>query len=113
MLPDGFHFEHHIRGPGLYLGQHVVAFCSPANYDPVPPWRVEINPNSVHRRCVFTDTEGQAVRYMAAWARRWESRIMAEVASLNPPSAPIAPSEPRAPIAPTTHRKRRRPSLRL
>lgn len=82
MLPASFHFERYIDGPGLYVGAHAVAMASPANYDPDPPWRITINPNSVRRRFAFTDTEEQAVRYMAAWSRKWEPEILAEVASL-------------------------------
>lgn len=103
-LPPGFHFERYIDGPGLYYREHVVANASPANYRPDPPYRIAINPNSIHRRFEFTDTEAEAVRYMAAWARKWEKRIIEEVISLNPPK--VASTEPKEPPPQTTHPRR-------
>lgn len=78
MLPDGFHFERYIDGPGLYLDKTVVATACPANHDPDSPWRVCMNPAGLPRY-VFTRTELGAERYMAQWARKWEREIRAAV----------------------------------
>lgn len=74
MLPDGFHFEDYVGGPGLYLGDRLVATTCPANYDPNPPWRTCTFPSGLPRY-VFHGTEEQAVRYMTAWAVKWEAQI--------------------------------------
>ena len=64
MLPDGFHFVRYIEGPGLYLGDRVVATTTPANYDSNPPWRICINPSGLPRY-EFREAEEQAVADLA------------------------------------------------
>lgn len=105
MLPNGFHFEQYVDGPGLYLGDRVVASACPANYDPDPPWRLCINPAGLPRY-VFTRTEADSIRYMEAWARKWESRIKEEAGRTGNQFAHllVRPSEQVA----TTHHRRRR-----
>jgi len=105
MLPDGFHFEHYIGGPGLYLGDRLVATTTPANYDPSPPWRICINPSGLPRY-EFRDTEDQAVRYMAEWARKWEARIRESVEQIEDPFSHLTVS--RGQSISTTHPRRRR-----
>jgi len=105
MLPDGFHFEQYIGGPGLYLGNHLIATTTPANYDPNPPWRICINPSGLPRY-EFRDTEEQAVRYMTAWATKWEARIRETVGQVGDPFAHLMVS--RGQTISTTHPRRRR-----
>jgi len=105
MLPDGFHLERYIGGPGLYLGDRVVATATPANYDLNPPWRVCINPSGLPRY-VFLDTEEQAVRYMTAWVVKWEARIRETVRDMGDSFAHLMVS--RGQTISTTHPRRRR-----
>jgi hypothetical protein len=105
MLPDGFHFEQYTGGPGLYLGEHVIATATPANYDSNPPWRICINPAGLPRY-EFRDTEEQAVRYVSAWANKWEVRIREAVGQVGDPFTHLMVS--RGQTISTTHPRKRR-----
>ena len=105
MLPDGFHFEPYVGGPGLYLGERLVATTCPANHDPNPPWRTCTFPSGLPRY-VFHRTEEQSVRYMTAWAVKWEAQIRETVRNAGDPFAHLMSARGKG--IHTTHPRRRR-----
>lgn len=104
MLPAAFQFERHLDGPGLFLGDRAVAFACRANYEPDSPWRLCLNPTGLPRY-VFTRTEGGSVRYMEAWAEKWETEIRDAVGRTG---SGMEHLQHRGDITPDTHHPRRR-----
>jgi len=74
MLPDGFRFEPYVDGPCLRVGDEVVATACPARDEPGAPWRICLAPRKPPR-FVFCPDEEACLRYMEAWARKWEVEI--------------------------------------
>lgn len=103
-LPPGFTFDHFIDGPCLRLNGEVIATACPANYDPGCPWRISLHPRRAGST-VFLATEAGARRYMAAWARRWETEIRERCAGPNQAFAHLLVSPP--PGLDKTHPRRR------
>lgn len=112
MLPDGFHFERYIDGPGLYLGDRVVATACPANHDPDSPWRVCMNPAGLPRY-VFTRTEGGAEQYLAQWARKWERQIREAVGANSGSFAHLSLPAGERPVTTHPHRRHGRRATRI
>lgn len=79
MLPPGFSWTHHIDGPALMLGEHLVASATPANSAPDAPWRICFPYSGP--RFHFVATEAGAQAYMVAWVGKWEMMIRQAVAS--------------------------------
>lgn len=71
MLPAGFEWRPYIDGPALYLGDRMLAVSSRLEQG----WRVDF---VLHRRSEFFAGEAEAIRYVTAWARKWENRIRQE-----------------------------------
>ena len=95
-LPPGFEFRPYVDGPGLYLEGRVIATACPANGDPGAPWRLCISPKG-SPRCEFLRDEDACLRYMAAWATKWEAEIRrarVDVGTGHPYGDVRAPSEP-------------------
>lgn len=109
-LPPGFEFKPYVDGPGLYLDGTVVATATQANRQPGAPWRLCISPTGAPRYEFLRD-EDACLRYMAAWATRWEAAIRkarVDVGTGHPYADVRSPSEPsRHPRG----RARRRPVL--
>lgn len=83
-LPADFTFGWFIDGPSLEFRGEVIATATPVNRSPNPPWRLCINPRCPPRY-EFLATEAGCRRYMAAWARKWETQIRERLAY--PPAA--------------------------
>ncbi len=75
-LPPGFHFEPYLGGPALYLDDTQVASACPARDEAGASWRLCLCPRRPPRYEFLAD-EQACLRYMAAWARRWEAEIRA------------------------------------
>ncbi|MDF5814323.1 hypothetical protein P4152_17235 [Pseudomonas aeruginosa] len=75
-LPPGFHFEPYLGGPALYLDDDQVASACPARDEAGASWRLCLCPRRPPRYEFLAD-EQACLRYMAAWARRWEAEIRA------------------------------------
>lgn len=73
-LPPGFHFQPYLGGPSLHVGEEQVASACPARDEPGAPWRLCLRPRRPPRY-EFLPNEDACLRYMAAWARRWEAEI--------------------------------------
>lgn len=99
-LPPGFEFRPYVDGPGLYLGEKAIAFACAANHDPNPPWRLCLNVGTLSASTVFTATEAGALRYMAAWARKWEPEIRKAHEAVSHPFGHLAV---RGPVPDTHH----------
>lgn len=95
-LPPGFEFRPYVDGPGLYLDGRVIATATPANGSPDTPWRLCISPNGIPRYEFLRDKDA-CLRYMAAWAKRWENEIrntLADVGTGHPYGEVGSPAEP-------------------
>lgn len=89
MLPDGYQWRKWIEGLALYLGDVQVATVTPVTGGT----RTLVNANSVRMRYVFFDAEVAAVRYVEAWASKWDERLRAERAGRAVPNwGAVAPS---------------------
>lgn len=83
-LPAGFEFRPYIEGPGLYLGNELLAHACPANPDPGAPWRLCIAPRRPPR-FEFLPDEAACLRYMARWVLLWEAEIRERIGHAQPP----------------------------
>lgn len=95
-LPPGFEFRPYVGGPGLYLGDDLVAHASPARDEPGARWRLCIAPRGIPRYEFLRD-EDACLRYMAGWAVKWEAEIRQSVASVgtgHPYGEVKSPTEP-------------------
>lgn len=89
MLPDGYQWRKWIEGPALYLDDAQVATITPVTGG----IRALMNANSVQMRYVFFDAELAAVRYIEAWANKWDGRLRTERAGRAVPNwGAVAPS---------------------
>lgn len=75
MLPEGFHWDDG-PAPRLLLDGHVIAVT--AELPPGYGWRIDQNPNRTMRHSVFVRDRAAAIRYLEAWARKWELRLREE-----------------------------------
>ena len=75
MLPAGFEWQHYITGPGLFVDGELVAYIAPVT----EAWRVSVGIGIGPPRYQFFDREDDALRYVEAWARKWEQRIREEL----------------------------------
>lgn len=91
LLPPGFEFRPSLDGPGLFLGEDRVAIACPARDEPGAPWRLCLSPRG-QPRYEFLPDEAACVRYMAAWARRWDTEIREACASTAHPYSHLATS---------------------
>lgn len=72
MLPTGFQLDHRIDGPALYVNGVLVALLTPLDHG---RWRVTLGIGFAGKRHEFVDSEATALRYVAAWSRKWEPDI--------------------------------------
>ena len=95
LLP-GFEFCPYVGGPGLYMDGRLIAHASAATDEPGALWRLCISPSGMPRYEFLRD-EDACVRYMAAWARKWEAQIrqaMADVGKGHPYGEVRSPAQP-------------------
>lgn len=95
-LPPGFEFRPYVGGPGLYLDGTQIANASPARDEPGAAWRLCIAPKGIPRYEFLRDEEA-CLRYMAGWARKWETEIrkaLADVGTGHPYGEVRSPAEP-------------------
>lgn len=109
-LPPGFEFRPYLDGPGLYVGQELVAHACAANDDPGAPWRLCISPRSPVRY-EFLASEAACRRYMAAWARRWEAEIRDRLKGLQTGFEHLIPTGPTPMTRHPRRTKRKGPRL--
>ena len=74
MLPEGFDWRPYLNGPALYAGDQMLAVLSRLT----DGWRIDF---VLYRRSEFFASEATAIRYVTAWACKWETRIRKEVAA--------------------------------
>lgn len=109
-LPDGFSWTPWIPGAvALKLGDHLVGLVVGGCVD--GGCRVERNIGTTQMRSAFFSHPDIGVRFLEAWAQKWEAKIRPQYGSLSmsthePPSAPdIQPMQ-------TSHRRKaRRPRV--
>lgn len=75
MLPDGFHWRPWCEGRALYLGDRQIAILTLVRDGHV---RTNTNPDRAFRGYEFHDSEDRAVRWLEAWARKWEAKLREE-----------------------------------
>ena len=72
MLPEGFHWSRSYGTLWLDLHGRQLALCAALHNGRV---RVDF---VLQRRSEFFDSDAEAVRYVEAWARKWEAKIREE-----------------------------------
>lgn len=83
-LPEGFYWTPWTTGTvALKLDEHliglVVSGCANGRC------RAERSVGTVHIRCEFFSHRDIAVRFLEAWARRWEAKIRQQYGSIGRP----------------------------
>lgn len=72
-LPDRFHFVHRGQDVALCLGERMIALLVVM---PDGGARCQRNIGTLELRTDFHDDVDAGMRFLAAWARRWEARIL-------------------------------------
>lgn len=71
MLPTGFHWRDYLGGPALWLDGQMVAHVTPLEVG----FRVTLNPDRLAMRYRFFASRDTSIRYIEAWAVKWEAEI--------------------------------------
>jgi len=75
MLPTGFSWRDYINGPGLYLGDRLIANAVQPSEGAL--WRLTYGVRENIPNTKFFSCEAAAKRYAEAWAVKWEARLRA------------------------------------
>lgn len=82
MLPHGFEWRPYVGGPALYYGGRVVALVSALDNG---RFRVTVGVGLRGLRHEFMQTEAGSMRYVEAWASKWQAEIREGVGGMGRP----------------------------